>query len=177
MLILPTPASCSTPSFSASTVSGRPHSTVNSVRRSAGKSLNISDIILSSNDLLSAYNAYRLSKKTITNIKFKANVPFNQKDFYGQYKIGLILGCSGCFRVFRSILVAFLVYLAFVSGVFLVNIVFNFVDMSQFVEIYENLISNPNNEQYLKKITNLFFTTTVYYLATLPENIDTFLRK
>ena len=29
----------------------------------------------------------------------------------------------------------------------------------------------------LKKITNLFFSTTVYYLATLPENIDTFLRK
>ena len=29
----------------------------------------------------------------------------------------------------------------------------------------------------LKKITNLFFTTTVYYFATLPENIDTFLRK
>ena len=28
-----------------------------------------------------------------------------------------------------------------------------------------------------KKITNLFFTTTIYYLATLPENIDTFLRK
>ena len=29
----------------------------------------------------------------------------------------------------------------------------------------------------LKKITDLFFTTTIYYLATLPENIDTFLRK
>ena len=29
----------------------------------------------------------------------------------------------------------------------------------------------------LKKITYLFFTTTIYYLATLPENIDTFLRK
>ena len=29
----------------------------------------------------------------------------------------------------------------------------------------------------LKKNTNLFFTTTVYYFATLPENIDTFLRK
>ena len=95
----------------------------------------------------------------ITNIKFKANVPFNQKDFYGQYKIGLILGCSGCFRVFRSILVAFLVYLAFVSGVFLVNIVFNFVDMSQFVEIYENLISNPNNEQYLQSLIDFIQDT------------------
>ena len=37
--------------------------------------------------------------------------------------------------------------------------------------------NKKNNEQYFLKNHNFFFTTTIYYLATLPENIDTFLRK
>ena len=50
--------------------------------------LESSDIILSSNDLLSAYNAYRLSKKTITNIKFNLFWAF----FYNVIAIPLAMG-------------------------------------------------------------------------------------
>ena len=89
----------------------------------------------------------------IVNIKFKANVEFTPKQFYENYKVSLILGTGGVFRVLRSFIISFLVFIATSITLYICNNVIGFVDDTEFMNIYYEFVSSPNNSEILKNLT------------------------